>query len=77
MTRRFQFSLSALLLTVTATALAAGALTWLPPQTQFDLANFVLVFALLFGMFFTGVFAIAVLMFCYKLCRRAIVRKES
>lgn len=77
MTRRFQFSLSALLLTVTATAVAAGVISWLPPQTQFDLANFVLVFAVLFGMLFTGVFAIAVVMFCYKLCRRAIVRKKS
>lgn len=77
MTRRFQFSLSALLVAVTASAVAAGVISWLPPQTQFDLANFVLVFTLLFGMLFTGVFTIAVVMFCYKLCRRAIVRKES
>jgi hypothetical protein len=76
MTQRFQFSLSALLVAVTATAVAAGVISWLPPQTQFDLSNFVLVFAVLFGTFITGVFAIAVIMFSYKLCRRVIVRKE-
>lgn len=76
MTQRFQFSLSALLVAVTATAVAAGVISWLPPQTQFDLVNFVLVFAVLFGMFITGVLAIAVIMFSYKLCRRVIVRKE-
>ena len=73
MTRRFQFSLRALLVAVTATAVAAGVISWLPPQTQLDLANFVLVFAVLFGMLFTGVFAIAVIMFFYKLCCRAII----
>ncbi len=77
MTRRYQFSLRALLVAVTATAVAAGVISWLPSQTQFDLANFVLVFAVLFGLLFTGVFAMAVVMFSYKLCRRMIVRKES
>jgi hypothetical protein len=74
MTRRFQFSLRQLLATVTATALVAGVISWLAPETRRDLAILVLVFAVLFGMFFTGVFAIAVVLFCYNLCRRMISR---
>jgi hypothetical protein len=37
-------------------------------------ATFVQVFVLLFGMLFTGVLAIAAVLFCFKLFRRAISR---
>ena len=74
MTRRFQFSLIRLLWWTTCAALAAGVISWLPPKAQRDLAIWVQVFSLLFGMLFAGVFAIAVVLFCSKLLRRMIGR---
>ena len=74
MPRPFQFSLRDLLVTVTAAALGAGVISWLAPQTRFQLAIWIQVFGLLFGTFFTGVLAIAGVLFCYRLCRRAIAQ---
>ena len=47
-------------------AVLAGVISWLTPQTQFDLAMLVLVIACCFGMFFTGVLTIAVVQFSLK-----------
>lgn len=74
--RRFQFSLRALLVTVTATALVAGVISWLAPETRFHLANLVLVIVCLFGMLATGVLTVAVVAFCYDRCRRMISREK-
>lgn len=71
---RFQFTLGRLFWWTTCAALVLGIIAWLSPQTRFGLAMFALVFSLLFGMLFTGVLAIAVVLFCCKLCRRAIGR---
>jgi hypothetical protein len=71
---RPQFTLRALLVAMLVVALGAGVISWLPPQTRFDLAMFAQVFAVLFGMLFTGVLAVAVALYCLKLCRRAIGR---
>ena len=70
MSRRIQFSLIRLFWWTTCAALAAGVISWMPPETQRDLAIWVQVFSLLFGMLFAGVFVIAVVLACSKLCRR-------
>jgi hypothetical protein len=74
MHRRFQFSLRRLFWWTTCAALVLGAISWLSPEARFGLATFVQVFVLLFGMLFTGVLAIAAVLFCFKLFRRAISR---
>jgi hypothetical protein len=74
MTRRFQFNLSRLFWWTTCAALMAGVVSWLAPETRRDLAIWVQVFALLFGMLVSGVFAVAVVLFCARLCRRMVSR---
>ena len=71
---RFQFSLKALMLVVTATALVAAIISWLAPETRRVLAIWVQVFALLFGMFLVGVLALAVVLYCFNMCRRMVSR---
>lgn len=63
---RPQFTLRALLVAMLVVAVGAGVVSWLPPHTRFGLATFVMVFALLFGMLFTGVLAIAVVQCALK-----------
>lgn len=74
MPRRFQFSLKALMRVVTATALAAGIISWQAPETRRVLVIWVQVFALLFGMFLAVVLALAVVFFCFNMCRRMVSR---
>ncbi|HJT33430.1 MAG TPA: hypothetical protein VJ783_15410 [Pirellulales bacterium] len=74
MTGRFQFSLRRLFWWTTCAALLLGVLSWLAPETRFAFWMFALVFAYLFGMLFAGVLALAVVIFCCKLARRAITR---
>jgi hypothetical protein len=74
MTRRFQFSLSRLFWWTTCAALLAGVISWLAPETRRDLVIWVQVFALLVAMLFAGIFAIAVVFFCARLCRRMVSR---
>lgn len=63
---RPQFTLRALLMAMLVVAVGAGVISWLPPQTRFGLATFVMVFALLFGMLVTGVLAIAIVQCALK-----------
>lgn len=64
--RRPQFTLRALLVAMLIVAVGAGVISWLPPQTRFGLAMFVMVFAMLFGLVFTGVLAIAIVQCAVK-----------
>ena len=70
--RRFQFSLSRLFWWTTCAALVLGVISWLAPETRRVLAIWVQVFAMLFGLFFACVFAIAAVLFCFNLCRRMV-----
>jgi hypothetical protein len=71
---RFQFTLSRIFWWTTCAALAAGIISWLAPETRRVLVIWVQVFGLLFGMLFAGVFAIAVVLFFFNLCRRMTSR---
>ena len=64
--KRPQFTVRSLLVAMLIVAVVAGVISWLSPQTQFDLAMLVLVIACCFGMFFTGVLAIAVVQLSLK-----------
>ena len=70
MPRRIQFCLSRMFWWTTCATLAAGAISWLPLEARRDLVIWFQVFGLLFGMLFAGVYAIAVVLFCFNLCRR-------
>lgn len=61
---------------VTVTAVAAAVISWLAPQTRVAIANFALVFAVLFGLFFTGVLAIAVVQFLMRMLYRLVSRRR-
>ena len=74
MTRRYQFSLRRLFRWTTCTALVLGVISWLGPETRFVLLIWAQVFACLFGGLFMGVYAIAAVLSCYKLCRRVVIR---
>jgi hypothetical protein len=91
MTRRFQFSLRALMVAVASMAVGFGMISWLPPKTQRDLATFVLMllycYSILALIFCVGVLvlatamratalAVSVVVFCYNRCHRTISSEE-
>jgi hypothetical protein len=81
MSQRFQFSLKTLLIVVSLTAVACGVISWLMPETRLRLLGWALGIVVCLGMLGQllqiVLFPIAVVVICYKRCRRMLTAKQD
>jgi hypothetical protein len=81
MKRPFQFSLRALLILVSATAVVFGVISWLMPETRLRLLAWALGIVFCLGMLGQllqiVLFPIAVVVICFERCRRIITARQG